>query len=44
MRMFLIGKNVSWISLGMRPFALGTPPFTGRTDIDEKPLIHKILI
>jgi len=36
---FSIGKNVSYISLGTGPFALGTPPFTGGADSVEKPLI-----
>jgi len=35
---FSIGKNVSYISLGTGPFALGTPPFTGGADSVEKPL------
>jgi len=35
---FSIGKNLSYISLGMGPFALGTPPFTGGADSVEKPL------
>jgi len=35
----LIGKNLSYISLGTGPFALGTPPFTGGADSVEKPLL-----
>jgi len=35
---FSIGKNVSYISLGTGPFALGKPPFTGGADSVEKPL------
>jgi len=35
---FSIGKNVSYISLGTGPFALGTPPFTGGADSVEKTL------
>ena len=35
---FSIGKNVSYISLGTGPFALGTPLFTGGADSVEKPL------
>jgi len=38
MRMFSIGKNVSWISLETGPLALGTPTFTGGADSDEKTL------
>jgi len=36
---FSIGKNVSYISLGTGPFALGTPLFTGGADSVETPLI-----
>jgi len=36
---FSIGKNVSYISLGTGPFALGTPPFTGGADSVEKTLL-----
>jgi len=35
---FSIGKNLSYISLGTGPFALGTPLFTGGADSVEKPL------
>ena len=35
---FSIGKNVSYISLGTGPLALGTPAFTGGADSVEKPL------
>jgi len=35
---FSIGKNLSYISLGIGPFALGTPPFTRGADSVEKPL------
>jgi len=38
---FLIGKNVSYISLGLGPFALGTPPFTGGADSVEKRLLFE---
>ena len=35
---FSIGKNLSYISLGTGPFALGTPPFNRGADSVEKPL------
>ena len=37
-----IGKYVIKIRLGMDPFALGMPPFSGGADSAEKPLCHHL--